>query len=49
MISVECIVIGAGFAGAATAYHLTRLGLTDILLLERETIRGFTHPGATRR
>jgi glycine/D-amino acid oxidase-like deaminating enzyme len=45
MISVECIVIGAGFAGAATAYHLTRLGLTDILLLERETIPGFHSSG----
>ena len=45
MISAECIVIGAGFAGAATAYHLTRLGLTDILLLERETIPGFHSSG----
>ena len=45
MISAECIVIGVGFAGAATAYHLTRLGLTDILLLERETIPGFHSSG----
>ena len=45
MISSECVVIGAGFAGAATAYHLTRLGLTDILLLERETIPGFHSSG----
>lgn len=45
MISAECIVIGAGFAGAATAYHLTQLGVTDILLLERETIPGFHSSG----
>src|SRR5262249_24566508 len=42
MIYAECIIIGAGFAGAATAYHLTQRGLTDILLLEQETIPGYT-------
>src|SRR5262249_52257189 len=45
MISTDCIVIGAGFAGAATAYHLTRLGVTDILLLEREAMPGFHSSG----
>jgi len=45
MDSVQCVVIGAGFAGAATAYHLTRRGLTDILLLEQETIPGFHSSG----
>jgi D-arginine dehydrogenase len=45
MIVVDCVVIGAGFAGAATAYHLTRRGLTNILLLEKEPIPGFHASG----
>jgi D-arginine dehydrogenase len=45
MIFADCVVVGAGFAGAATAYHLTRRGLTRILLLEKETIPGFHSSG----
>src|SRR5690242_16819709 len=29
------IVVGGGIAGCSTAYHLTRLGITDVLLLEQ--------------
>lgn len=36
----DAIVIGAGFAGAATAYHLSRLGRFRILILEREAEAG---------
>ena len=45
MISCDFVIIGAGFAGAATAYHLTQRGATDILLLEREAIPGFHSSG----
>ena len=45
MISFDYVIIGAGFAGAATAYHLTRRGVTDILILEQESIPGFHASG----
>lgn len=33
---VRVVIIGGGFAGAATAYALARAGVSDVLLLERE-------------
>jgi D-arginine dehydrogenase len=45
MISSECLIIGAGFAGAATAYHLARRGVADVVVLEQETIPGFHSSG----
>jgi glycine/D-amino acid oxidase-like deaminating enzyme len=39
------IIIGAGMAGASTAYFLTRKGLKNILLLEREKIAGTQSTG----
>src|SRR5574342_173071 len=45
MLTAEHVIIGAGFAGVATAYHLMRRGRTDILILERETIPGFHSSG----
>ena len=32
------VVVGGGVIGASTAYHLTRLGWTDVLLLEQGTL-----------
>ncbi len=29
------VIVGGGIAGASTAYHLTKLGVTDVLLLEQ--------------
>jgi glycine/D-amino acid oxidase-like deaminating enzyme len=31
---VDIVVVGGGFAGASTACHLAKLGVTDVLLLE---------------
>lgn len=45
MITVKYVIVGAGFAGAATAYHLSRQGHGDILLLEQESIPGFHSSG----
>jgi D-arginine dehydrogenase len=45
MTTVEYVVIGAGFAGAATAYHLARRGVTDLLILEQEAFPGVHSSG----
>ena len=45
METFEFAIIGAGFAGAATAYHLTRRGANDIVILEQESIPGFHSSG----
>ena len=31
----QVVVIGGGVIGTSTAYHLTKLGITDVVLLER--------------
>jgi D-arginine dehydrogenase len=39
------VIIGAGMAGAATAYHLTQLGATRVIILEQENIAGMHSSG----
>lgn len=39
------VVVGGGFAGAATAYHLARAGVSDVLILERESTCGYHASG----
>lgn len=38
--TAEAIVVGAGVIGASVAFNLTRLGLRDVVVLERGTIAG---------
>ena len=45
MLSSQYVIIGAGFAGAATAYHLARRGVKDILILEQERVAGVHSSG----
>jgi sarcosine oxidase subunit beta len=34
--SADVVIVGGGCMGASVAYHLTRLGITDVVLVERE-------------
>ena len=45
MQNTWCVIIGAGFAGAATAYHLTRRGAREIILIEQERQPGVHSSG----
>lgn len=45
MTTTRHVIIGAGFAGAATAYHLARGGARDILILEQEQTAGVHSSG----
>ena len=40
-----CVIVGAGLAGAATAYHLTRMGLEQVIILEQEFMAGVHSSG----
>ena len=40
--SAEVIIIGGGIIGCSIAYHLTELGVADVLLLERKQLTSGT-------
>jgi sarcosine oxidase, subunit beta len=46
MKNAETVIIGAGVVGASIAYHLTKLGAKDVLLIEREATQGRGSTGA---
>jgi D-arginine dehydrogenase len=41
----DIVIVGAGLAGAATAWHLAQRGVTDVLLLDREPAAGMHSSG----
>ena len=40
--SVDVVIVGGGIVGCSIAYHLTKLGITDVLLLERKRLTSGT-------
>lgn len=38
----EVVIIGGGVIGCSVAYHLTKLGITDVVLLERKELTSGT-------
>ena len=38
----QVVVVGGGIIGCSIAYHLTRRGITDVLLIEQNTLTGGT-------
>ena len=45
MTQKHCVIVGAGFAGAATAYHLTQMGMNNVIVLEQESVPGMHASG----
>ena len=45
MREARAVIVGAGLAGAATAYHLARRGVAPVLLLEQERAPGMHSSG----
>ncbi|GIW45229.1 MAG: FAD-dependent catabolic D-arginine dehydrogenase DauA [Candidatus Binatia bacterium] len=45
MNTADIVIVGAGFAGAATAFHLARRGAGKIVVLEREAVPGYHASG----
>jgi sarcosine oxidase subunit beta len=39
-LRADVVIVGEGIVGAAVAHHLTRLGVTDVLLVEAERVPG---------
>ena len=38
----QVVIIGGGIVGSSVAYHLTKLGWTDVAIIERKTLTSGT-------
>ena len=38
----QVVIIGGGIIGCSVAYHLTKLGWTDVVIVERKTLTSGT-------
>ena len=38
----EVVIVGGGVAGCSVAYHLTKIGITDVVLCERQQLTSGT-------
>jgi len=43
--TADVVIVGAGFAGASTAYHLVDRGVRNVVLIEREPVPGMHASG----
>lgn len=43
--TAEAVIIGGGVVGASIAYHLTRGGMRDVVIVEREPVPGLGSTG----
>ncbi len=43
------VIIGGGIVGCSLAYHLTKLGCSEVVLLERKKLTCGTHSQPCRR
>jgi len=41
--NAQAVIIGGGVVGCSVAYHLAKLGYTDVVLLERKKLTSGTH------
>ena len=40
--SAQVVVVGGGIVGCSVAYHLTKLGFSDVVLVEQKALAGGT-------
>ena len=44
----QAVIIGGGVVGCSVAYHLAKLGYTDVVLLERKKLDLWNHMACGR-